>query len=97
MWIYDQETLAFLDANKAAQKRYGYNREEFLRLTILDIRPIEDIPKVLKSTLHPHKIGPQNHAPFRHKNKANEVFDVEVSTQEIMFQGRPAKLVLSRC
>jgi hypothetical protein len=52
MWIFDQETLAFLDVNQATKNRYGYSSEEFLRMTILDIRPIEDIPKILRLALH---------------------------------------------
>ena len=39
MWAFDPETLAFLDVNEAAVRHYGYSREEFLSMTILDIRP----------------------------------------------------------
>src|SRR5690606_40607456 len=42
MWVYDIETLKFLDVNDAAVQHYGYSREEFLSLTINDIRPKED-------------------------------------------------------
>ena len=48
MWVYDAETLAFLAVNEAAEQAYGYTREEFLSMTILDIRPAEDIPDLLK-------------------------------------------------
>ena len=47
MWIYDLETLAFLAVNDAAVTRYGYSREEFLGMTIKDIRPAEDLPRLL--------------------------------------------------
>lgn len=39
MWLYDVESLAFLAINEAAVERYGYSREEFLAMTIADIRP----------------------------------------------------------
>lgn len=42
MWIYDIETLAFLKVNKEAIRQYGYTEEEFLSMTIMDIRPKED-------------------------------------------------------
>ena len=42
MWIFDCETLAITDANDAALRQYGYTRDEFLRLTALDIRPPEE-------------------------------------------------------
>ena len=48
MWIYDLETLAFLEVNQAAISHYGYSRKEFLSMTLKDIRPPEDIPALLK-------------------------------------------------
>ena len=44
MWVFDVHTLAFLDVNDAAVAHYGYSREEFLRMTIADIRPSNDLP-----------------------------------------------------
>src|SRR6185312_2006167 len=46
MWVYDLETLAFLAVNQAAIKQYGYARDEFLAMTIRDIRPAEDLPRL---------------------------------------------------
>jgi PAS domain-containing protein len=48
MWIYDLETLSILAVNGAAVAHYGYDRDEFLSLTIKDIRPADDIPALLK-------------------------------------------------
>ncbi|MCX6221188.1 MAG: PAS domain S-box protein [Bacteroidia bacterium] len=47
MWIYDLETLAFLEVNQVAINHYGYSKEEFLSMTIKDIRPAEDIPALV--------------------------------------------------
>src|SRR5690606_23506349 len=44
MWIYDVATLHFIEVNEAALARYGYSRQEFLSMTIADIRPPEDVP-----------------------------------------------------
>ena len=41
--VFDHETLAFLEANEAAVQSYGYSREEFLGMTLQDIRPPEDV------------------------------------------------------
>src|SRR6476646_1680628 len=46
LWVYDLATLRFLDVNDVACSKYGYTREEFLALTIRDVRPAEDIPQV---------------------------------------------------
>lgn len=39
MWVYDLETLNFLAVNDAAVAHYGYTRDEFLRMSIMDIGP----------------------------------------------------------
>src|SRR3989442_15221844 len=46
MWVVDRETFRFLAVNDAAVAHYGYAREEFLAMTILNIRPPEDEPRV---------------------------------------------------
>jgi diguanylate cyclase (GGDEF)-like protein/PAS domain S-box-containing protein len=42
MWVYNRETLSFLEVNEAAIQHYGYSRDQFLSMSILDIRPEED-------------------------------------------------------
>lgn len=42
MWVFDDETLQLLDVNEAACRRYGYAREEFLSMSLLDLRPSEE-------------------------------------------------------
>jgi PAS domain S-box-containing protein len=48
MWVYALDTLEFLAVNDAAVRNYGYSRDEFLSMTIRDIRPPEDIPMLLE-------------------------------------------------
>src|SRR4029077_533948 len=47
MWLYDLDTLAFLEVNDAAVERYGYSRAEFLAMTIKEIRPPQEPPQFL--------------------------------------------------
>src|SRR5437870_12862038 len=49
MWVYNLETLRFLAVNEAAVRHYGYSRDEFLAMTVRDIRPPEDIPSLLEN------------------------------------------------
>src|SRR5438552_2208272 len=49
MWVFDEETMAFLAVNEALCRHYGYSREEFLGMTIEDIRPSEDVPVLFES------------------------------------------------
>ena len=53
MWVFDSASLAFLAVNQAAIARYGYTREEFLSMTLRDIRPPEDVPEFLEHTRIP--------------------------------------------
>jgi PAS domain S-box-containing protein len=94
MWIFDQTTLAFLSVNEAAIRHYGYSRHEFLSMTIMDIRPREDVPALLMATMHPAQAGPTHGASWRHRNKDGVVFPVKIHSEELPFQGRRAELVL---
>jgi PAS domain S-box-containing protein len=42
MWLLDQASLRFLEVNDAAVQHYGYSRPEFMEMSALEIRPIED-------------------------------------------------------
>jgi len=94
-WIFDQQTLSFLDVNSAAVEQYGFGQQQFLRMTILDIRPVEEIPRVLQEVLHPYNRGPRNNEHWRHMRKNGQVFVTEISSREIRFRGRPAELVVA--
>ena len=94
-WIFDQHTLAFLAVNDSAVERYGYSRKQFLRMTILDIRPAEDVPKMLRRAMHPHEKGPSDREPWRHQRKDGKVFDVEITSHELQFHEHNAELVVA--
>jgi two-component system cell cycle sensor histidine kinase/response regulator CckA len=93
MWVHDAQTLEFLAVNEAAVEQYGYSRAEFERMTILDIRPPEDAEVVGRLAREP---GPLRGHPSRHCRKDGSVIDVEISSQELSFRGRPARLVLAQ-
>jgi PAS domain S-box-containing protein len=94
MWVYDLETLKFLAVNDSAIDRYGYSREEFLSMTILDIRPAEDI-KVLSDYLSSTNAGLDHAGEWRHKKKDGTVINVEITSHRLDFLGRPAEFVLA--
>src|SRR5882672_5598934 len=94
MWLVDEETFAFLAVNDCAVDRYGYSREEFLGMTVKDIRPPEGIPELLpqvRSTEADYGFAGQ----WRHKRKDGTIIEAEVSWHRLSFAGRPAKLVLA--
>jgi PAS domain S-box-containing protein len=94
MWVFDPETLVFLAVNDAAIQHYGYTREEFLSMTIRDIRPPEDIPLLLQAHSKVNKkLGPVG--TWRHRKKDGTLIEAEVTTSGIIFGGRTAELVLA--
>jgi PAS domain S-box-containing protein len=95
MWVYDVQTLIFLAVNNAAVEHYGYSREEFLARTILDIRPLEDVQR-LKQVLPGSDTGLHRAGVWRHRKKNGDIIEADISSQQITFEGRDARLVLAR-
>lgn len=95
MWIYDPETLGFASVNDAAIAMYGYSREEFLRMSILDIRPAEDHDMVVK-TLKANKASISNKGTWRHITKSGKRLFVNITLNSISYKGKPHYMVLVR-
>lgn len=94
MWVYDIETLAFLEVNDSAVSQYGYLKEEFLDMTLKDIRPIEDIELLLQNISESNS-GREISGYWRHKKSNGEIIFVEIISHSIYFQNKKARLVLS--
>lgn len=94
MWVYDLETLRFLAVNDAAVRHYGYSREEFLRMTIADIRPLEDVPALLENVSHVTE-GVDEAGVWRHRRADGSIIFVEITSHTLDFDGHKAELVLS--
>lgn len=93
-WVYDADTLQFLDVNEAAIGHYGYSREEFLSMTIKDIRPESDL-ELLQQTLRTQITpGILNKSMVRHQKKNGDIISVLVEGNSIFFEGRTARLVM---
>lgn len=94
MWIYDLETLAFLAVNNAAVDKYGYSREAFLKMTIRDIRPAEDLPLLDKDLTTTTRL--LNYAgEWRHRRQDGHIFPVEITSHQLIYEGRVARLVVA--
>lgn len=95
MWVYDRETLAFLDVNDAAIQKYGYSREEFLAMTIQDIRPPEDMERLGKA-LQVRQTEAVHTGEWRHLLKDGRLIDVEITGHQIEYNGREASLIVAQ-
>ena len=94
MWVYDLDTLRFLAINNAAVEQYGYSREEFLSMTLAEIRPPEDVPK-LQDVLARRSPGFARAREWRHRKKNGEIITVEITAHQLDFSGRRAELVMA--
>jgi len=90
--VYNQKTLKILAVNDAAEKFYGYNEEEFVNLTIKDIRPPEEIPDLLEY-LKSRNLFRKKYTIWYHCKKDGSVVPVEISSSEIEFENIPSRLV----
>ncbi len=95
MWVYDLETLRFLAVNDAALDHYGYRRDEFLAMTIAEIRPPEDVPALLDNLRESPAEGMDRSGFWRHRRKDGSVVAVEITSHSLAFDGHRAKLVLA--
>ena len=95
MFIYDLNTLKFLEINKAAIDHYGYSREEFSSMTIMDIRPKEDVSVLID---HIEKIRGSHDfsqsGEWKHLKKNGELIYVELTAQPVISKGKNARHVL---
>jgi PAS domain S-box-containing protein len=89
MWVYDRKSLAFLEVNQAAVERYGFSRDEFLRMYITDIRPPEALPRVGAEidsrNTHRHVTG-----PWKHRLRNGRLIDVRTISHALSFAGHSA-------
>ena len=92
MWVFDPETFAFLDVNEAAIQHYGYSRAEFLSMTILDIRPAEDVPRIIARVLAGFP-GRTQKIPSRHRTRNGTLIDVEIYAQQVPWKSKRAEIV----
>ncbi len=94
-WVFDVATLRFVEVNEAACAQYGYTREEFLAMTILDIRPPEHRDSVLEDLVG-HELGQQEQIRvWIHRRKDGRLLEVRVHAISIDLQGRECRLVLA--
>jgi PAS domain S-box-containing protein len=94
MWLYDVDTFAFLKVNDSAVARYGYSRAEFMAMTIKDIRPPEDVAKLLEHSASPLPDSDRT-GPWRHLLKDGSAIQVLITSHGLTFGEHHARFVLA--
>jgi PAS domain S-box-containing protein len=91
-WVFDAESLTVLAVNDAALEHYGYTREEFMALSVADLRPLEEVPAL-------RRVLAKGEASFRretrHRKRDGTVIDVEVMAAPLQFGDHRARLVIA--
>ncbi len=84
MWVYDEESLQFLEINEAAMVRYGYSRDEFLSMRITDIQPTEEMPRLMEN-LAQARLALKSSGEWRHQKKDEQIIDVQITSHTFQF------------
>ncbi|HMJ47742.1 MAG TPA: PAS domain S-box protein [Ferruginibacter sp.] len=93
MWMITTDDRTFLDVNAAAMAFYGYTKDEFLNMSILDIRPQEEAGRIKKTEFKTPGIS--DVGIWTHQKKDGTKVRVHIITHDIMYEGKYAKLVLA--
>jgi PAS domain S-box-containing protein len=95
MWIFDVQSLAFLAVNDAVVQHYGYPRDKFLKMTLRDIRPPEDIPSLQQAVAkNSRQNGLVDAGEWRHIRQDGSMIYVEICSQGVLYGGHEARLAM---
>jgi PAS domain S-box-containing protein len=94
MWMFTIPGRKVIEVNNAATSHYGYSREEFLHLNVLDLRPEEDKPLFIEES-KTFSGGMRTAGVWRHKKKNGEIIYVEIFRDDIIYKGQHVRLVLA--
>ena len=94
MWVHDADTLVFLAVNDASINHYGYSKDEFLRMTILDICDPDHLAGLSCDWQRIQEKFEETYV-WVHRKKDGTIAEVECRSHAFQFGGRPAKLVLA--
>ena len=95
MWVFDVETLKFLDVNEAAVRHYGFTKDEFLLMTIQDIRSISKVVELNDIVKANHISGQYYAGNFQYIKKNGDQIDVKIESNLMELDNRPARLVVA--
>lgn len=95
MYLRDEETLQFIDVNKACQEMYGYTREEMLEMSLIDILTPEERERHLH-TPYVRSMATGERLQKQHSRRDGGLIDVEIHSYPTMLAGRKVRLVLIR-
>ena len=95
VFVYDRHTLMILAVSNSTVTSYGYTREELLSMSVMDVRPASERAAFLEYLDSGRRvIGAEVAAPWRHQYKDGTIIDVEITSEELIFDGRDCRIAL---
>jgi len=94
MWVFEIDTMQFLQVNDAALRHYGYGRTEFLEMNAGGLHPAEEIPRLL-GAFREATLRQQLPGEWRHRKKDGSLIDVEIFLHKMDYSGNAAALVVA--
>src|SRR6185503_6482896 len=97
MWIYHQQSLHFIKVNAAAVAKYHYSENEFLKMTIRDIRSVDEQDKLqefITNNGEQHAEGLRMAGIWKHTKKNGETFNVSITLHPVLFAGQNCRMVM---
>jgi len=94
-WLFDTETMRFLAVNCAAVCKYGYSRDEFSRMSVMDIRPPEDVPR-LSALARDARPGVIAYGVWKHRKKDGTFIEADITGQTLEVRGRRCMIVYAQ-
>jgi len=95
MWIYDVETMKFSSVNQTTVKNYGYRKDELLQMSVLDIRPAEEVAAA-KNEMDSVSETVLHSGPWMHKKADGSLIYVSITAQKIVFNKKPHVIVMAQ-
>lgn len=95
MWIYDKKTLRFVNVNKVAIEKYKHSKKTFLKMTINDMHPANEIEKVHNYIKNNYSTSINEAPTWKHVIQSGELIDVSIASHDITFKDKPCRLVMA--
>jgi PAS domain S-box-containing protein len=95
IWAFDLESFQVVEVNNTALQHYGYTKEEFLAMNVMDIQPAEDIPS-FQAALEAIRTKESNTTHGRHRRKDGSIIEVQLSWFDFEYSSRRTVLVVAK-
>jgi PAS domain S-box-containing protein len=93
-WIYDLDSLHIVEVNDAALDKYGFDKNEFLELTMRDLHPVGEAEEFIDNMGSLVTIPSIERKFWHHTNKFGEQMIVEITSHLIDYFGKMSMQVI---